>query len=97
MNLPSILFGVVISTLLGAAFHLLRGGGLGRLILYLVLGWVGFWAGQILAMQLGWGFGTLGSLHLGTAILTGLVFLGIGYWLSLVEVERRQDHTRPHR
>jgi hypothetical protein len=53
MSLPSILFGVLLSTLYGAAFHLWRGGGLGRLVLYLVLGWIGFWAGQILASSLG--------------------------------------------
>jgi hypothetical protein len=94
MNVPSILFGVVVSTLLGAAFHLLRGGGLGRLALYLILSWVGFWSGHILGAQTGWSFGTLGPLHLGNAVSAALVFLGVGYWLSLVEVERRQDRTQ---
>ena len=89
MSLPTLLFGFLISTLMGAVFHLLRGGGAGRLILYLILGWAGFWAGHFLASYFGWSFGSLGPLHLGVAVLVSLVFLGIGYWLSLVEVEAR--------
>ncbi len=88
MSLPSFLFGLLISTLYGAAFHLWRGGGAGRLALYIILGWAGFWIGQWLANQFSWTFASLGPLHLGMATLTSAIFLLIGYWLSLVEVER---------
>jgi hypothetical protein len=87
MKLPSILMGILISTLIGAAFHLLKGGGLGRLILYLLLGWVGFWTGQLAADQLGWNLWTIGQLHLGMAAAGSLLFLSIGHWLSLIDVE----------
>jgi uncharacterized membrane protein YeaQ/YmgE (transglycosylase-associated protein family) len=89
MSLPTLLFGFLISTLMGAVFHLLRGGGAGRLLLYLILGWVGFWVGHFLASYFGWTFGSIGPLHLGLAVLVSLIFLVIGYWLSLVEVEAR--------
>jgi hypothetical protein len=89
MTLPAIIFGVILSTLIGAAFHLFRGGGLGRLLLYLVLGWIGFWTGQFLAWQFGWSFASLGPLHLGMATIGSLVFLGVGHWLSLVEVDKK--------
>lgn len=89
MTLPSLLFGFLISTLYGAAFHLWRGGGAGRLSLYLLLGWAGFWVGHLLAGYWGWTFGSVGPLHLGLATLTSAIFLGVGYWLSLVETERR--------
>jgi len=89
MTLPAIIFGVILSTLIGAAFHLFRGGGLGRLLLYLVLGWIGFWTGQFLAGQFGWSFASLGPLHLGMATIGSLVFLGIGHWLSLAEVDKK--------
>jgi hypothetical protein len=89
MTVPALLFGMLISTLYGALFHLWRGGGVGRLILYLILGWAGFWIGQALANQLNWTFGSLGTLRLGMATLTSALFLGIGYWLSLVEVDRK--------
>ena len=88
MSLPSIILGCVISTLYGAIFHLWRGGGLGRLFLYLVLAWIGFWSGNALAAQLGWTFDSLGALHVGTASLGSVFFLLAGYWLSLVEVRR---------
>jgi hypothetical protein len=89
MSLPSFLFGFLISTLYGSAFHFWRGGGLGRLALYILLAWAGFWAGQFLAGRMGWTFGSLGPLHLGMATLVSLAFLALGYWLSLVEVARR--------
>jgi hypothetical protein len=85
MTLPSILIGIVISSLYGAAFHLWRGGGLGRLILYLILAWVGFWLGHLIGNALGWTFVSLGPLRLGTATLGAAITLGVGYWLSLVE------------
>lgn len=89
MPLPTLLFGVLISTLYGALFHLWRGGGAGRLSLYLILGWIGFWVGHALGQQLGWTFARLGILNLGMATLGSAICLGVGYWLSLVEVERK--------
>jgi len=89
MTIPVLLFGIVLSTLYGAAFHLWRGGGVGKLVLYLILGWLGFWIGHFLGNLLGWDFGTLGQLRLGMATLTAFVFLSIGHWLSQVEVERK--------
>ena len=89
MTLPALIIGILISTLYGAVFHLWRGGGMGRLILYLILAWAGFWIGQLLGDYFGWTFGSLGPLHLGAATLISGVFLGIGYWLSLVQVQRK--------
>lgn len=87
MTLPALLFGVLVSTLMGAAFHLWKGGGLGRLILYLILGWVGFWIGHVLGNALGWTFGSIGPLRLGMAVVAGLGVLAFGHWLSLVQSE----------
>lgn len=88
LTIPSILFGIVLSSLYGALFHLWRGGNLGRLILYLALSWVGFWGGQLLGAQLGWSFAQVGPLNAGMGTLGSLIFLGVGYWLSLVQVDR---------
>ena len=62
MTIPSFLIGLLISTLYGALFHIWRGGGLGRLFLFILLGWVGFWGGQVLGDVLGWAFLPLGPL-----------------------------------
>lgn len=85
MTIPSIIIGIVISSLYGVAFHLWRGGGLGRLILYIVLAWIGFWIGHIIGNSQDWTFVSLGPLRLGTATLGAIITLGFGYWLSLVE------------
>jgi hypothetical protein len=89
MTLPSLLLGAVVSSLFGAVFHLLRGGGLGRLLLYMILSWVGFWAGHALASHFNWNFDRLGGLHIGTACVFSIIFLVGGYWLSLVEVQKK--------
>lgn len=85
MSIPAYLFGFVVSTLYGAAFHLWRGGAAGRLLLYLILSWAGFWIGHFLGAALDWSFIKVGTLYLGMASAGSLIFLGVGYWLSQIE------------
>jgi uncharacterized membrane protein YeaQ/YmgE (transglycosylase-associated protein family) len=89
MSIPTLFLGLILSTLYGAVFHLWRGGNAGRLLLYLLLAWIGFWLGQLIGNYLHVSFDTLGQLHLITATLGSLLFLAIGYWLSLVQVENK--------
>lgn len=84
MTLPAFLLGVIISTLYGAIFHLWRGGNLGRLLLYIVLSWAGFWVGQFIAEKIHWYFLSFGPLHFGFATFISWIFLLIGHWLSKV-------------
>lgn len=88
MTLPALLFGIVLSSLYGALFHLWRGGGPGRILLYQVLAWAGFWAGHFGGIWLVWQFWTVGPLNVGPATLGSLLFLLVGHWLSLVEISR---------
>ena len=88
LTLPSLLLAFLISSLYGTLFHLVRDGGLGRLILYLTLSWLGFAAGQLVGFWRGWTFLGIGPLNLGMATIGSALFLGLGYWLSLVEVRR---------
>ena len=89
MTLPGLTLGVIVSAALGFAFHFWRGGGLGRLMLYQGLSWAGFWAGHAAAGALGWTIGQVGALRLGPGIVGSLLFLGVGYWLSLIKVDSR--------
>ena len=84
----SLILGLILSTLYGALFHFWRGGGSGRLVLYLALSWAGFLAGHFAATYLNINFEKVGELHVGMASLGSLVFILIGYWLSLGEMER---------
>jgi len=90
MTLPAFLFGFLVSTVLGAVFHLCKYGGFGRLLLYLVFGWVGFWIGHLVGNYLGWTFLSVGPLRLGMALLGSAVTLYAGYWLSLINREDPQ-------
>ncbi len=84
MTIPAVLFGMLVSTFVGAAFHLWKNGGIGRLILYVLLAWAGFWAGHLIGQVLDWTFFSIGPLHFGTALLGCCLFLGVGYWFSLI-------------
>jgi hypothetical protein len=85
MTIPSVLYGILFSTMYGAIFHLWKGGKFSRLLLYILLSWAGFWIGHILASLLGWTFLSIGPLHLGLATLFSALFLFVGHWLSLIK------------
>lgn len=91
MTLPAVLFGILVSTLMGAVFHLWKNGSFGRLLLYLILAWVGFWAGHLLGNRFGLTFGSVGPLRLGMGVLVGVGTLLAGHWLSLI----RQEEPNP--
>lgn len=84
MTIPAVLFGILVSTFVGAAFHLWKDGGLGRLILYVLLAWIGFWAGHLAGQLLGLTFFSVGPLRFGSALIGCALVLGVGYWFSLV-------------
>jgi hypothetical protein len=90
MTAPMVLFGFLLASFYGALFHLWKDGGLGRLILFVVLSWLGFIAGLLIGQQLGWTFWTVGKLHVGMASLTSLVFLIAGNWLSHIQTETKR-------
>jgi hypothetical protein len=89
MTNPAIIFGLVLASLYGSVFHLWRGGKIGRLLLYILFSEAGFWAGQAVGSYLGWNFATVGPLNAGMGTLGSVIFLFVGYWLSLVEVRRK--------
>jgi len=90
MTIPAFLFGFFIATFYGTIFHLWKDGGLGRLLLYVILSWAGFGVGQIAASLLGWSFMDVGPIHFGLATIGVVITLGVGYWLSLVQVQKTQ-------
>lgn len=87
MTFPAIVFSFFVAALFGSLLHLWRGGNLFRLILYLVLSVAGFFGGHFLAQALTIRFMKLGTINLGFGILGSLLTLGLGYWLSLVDLQ----------
>jgi len=84
-----LLFGLVLASIYGTAFHFWKGGSLGRLLLFLILAWVGFIGGDILGAVLKWDFAAVGPINTGMATFGSAVFLFVGEWLSRVEVTRK--------
>ncbi|HSM72125.1 MAG TPA: hypothetical protein VK851_11335 [Anaerolineales bacterium] len=87
MTVPALLFALLIALLYGSLYHLLRGGGFWRLVLYLVLSVLGFAIGHLIGLWRGWIFMPLGSLNLGMSSLGSLLILIIGDWLSRIETK----------
>lgn len=86
MSIVSYLFGFILSTLYGSLFHLWRGGGLGRLLFYITLSWVGFWVGHWAGKSFNLTFGKIGVIQVGSATFGAVACLFIGYWLSLIRI-----------
>jgi hypothetical protein len=85
MTLPLALFALLIALLVGALFHVLRGGSGWRLLLYFALSILGFAVGQTLNMWRGWHLLTFGALDIGLGVIGSLIFLALGDWLSRFE------------
>ena len=89
MNTPILLLGFVVSTLYGAAFHFLTGGSLKRMLLYLVVSWIGFWVGHFVGGRLNYTFWSIGVLHAGMASVGSFLFLLIVFGFNLVKLQQR--------
>lgn len=86
MTLPTLLFALLIALLYGALYHLLRGGGFWRLVMYLGLSALGFAAGHLFGLWRGWVILPLGSLNLGMSTVGSILILLIGDWLNRFEM-----------
>lgn len=91
MTLPALIMGIVISTIYGVIFHLWKGGSAGRLLLYLILGWLGFWVGHTIGDRLDWSFQRVGPLNLGLASGLSILLLFLGDWLTKIETPENDN------
>ena len=87
MTFPAFILGCLIASIFGSAFHFWRGGKLGKLLLYNIFAWTGFWVGYLAGLLMGWKFIVVGPLNLGVSILFTIVFLFLGNWLSQIQTE----------
>jgi hypothetical protein len=86
MTIPSFLFALLIASLYGVLYHLIRGGGLGRMLLFLIVSWTGFALGHLVGVSQGWVLFPLGELNLGLSSLGSLILMTLGDWLSSLGV-----------
>lgn len=86
MTLPALLFALIVALFYGASYHLIRGGGFWRLILYFCLSVIGFAAGHLVGIWRGWLFLPIGALNFGLSSVGSILLLVLGDWLSRVEM-----------
>ena len=85
MTVPTLLLGLIIALAYGALYHIVRGGGVWRLVFYAVLSVAGFVVGHLIGLWRGWVFFPIGALNLGMSSLGSLAVLLLGDWLSRIE------------
>lgn len=90
MTLPAFLFGILVSTLMGALFHLWKGGSLFDMLIDVFVSLVGFWLGHLAGVSAGLSIGTVGPLRLGSAVVGAIIFLSLGYWLFQEEPQQKE-------
>jgi hypothetical protein len=86
MTLPTFLLALLIATFYGTFYHLLRGGSVWRLLLYLGLSIIGFVIGHLFGVWRHWFLIPIGSMNLGLSSIGSILLLVLGDWLSRVEV-----------
>lgn len=72
---PTLIFGFVLATFLGALFHLILGGDSRRLAAYLLASWLGFVLGHVIGLLFGIEIFSLGPLRAGMAVAGSLFAL----------------------
>jgi hypothetical protein len=85
MTLPTLLFALLLVLLYGSLYHLVRGGGFGRLLLCFLLSLFGFAMGHLVGLWRGWLWFPVGSINLGLSSLGSLLILVFGDWLTRIE------------
>ncbi len=94
MTLPGAFLGFLIATACGLAFHLVRGGSLSRLGLYVFTAWVSFAVGQLVSQWLDWTAWRVGSLNLFPALLATVIGLVVAAVLAGPKPVIRASQTK---
>jgi hypothetical protein len=76
MPSPTVIFAFILATIYGTLFHLVVGGDVRRLALYLLAGWLGFALGHLLGVMLGVEILRVGPLRALSAT--------VGAWTALI-------------
>lgn len=85
---PTTIFGFILATLFGAAFHILVGGDARRLALFLLAGWIGFGAGHLIGVLFTINIFNIGTLRIATATLGAILAL-VGTHVLTTDTNRR--------
>ncbi len=79
---PIFVFAFVIATMFGLAFHVIMGGNVRRMVLFIVTGWLGFLLGQYIGGYLGITLFKIGVVHLLPASVGAIALLMFAHILT---------------
>lgn len=97
MTVPGIYLGLLVSSGLSLVFHLLRGGAVSRLLLYLVAGWFSFFLGHFVGEWIDLRLWRVGPINMFPALLAALIGLFAASILAGPESKVRPPRARRHR
>lgn len=80
---PTFTLGVILATLLGAAFHVVVGGDVRRLAAMLLASWFGFALGHFIGVALGINLFNIGVLRVFPAVISALICVSLVFALTL--------------
>ena len=82
MPSPSIVLAFILATLYGAGFHVIFGGDIRRLALFLISGWLGFSLGQVFGGIVGIKLFGIGPINTFAATLGAGIALLVTHFLT---------------
>lgn len=91
MTIPTLVLAILIASLYASLYHLIRGGGIGRLTIFLLLSWMGFASGHYVGIRVDWLLFPLGQLNLGMSTIGSLILLILGDWVTRI----KKDTSHP--
>lgn len=93
MTLIGALFGLLVATLCGLGFHLLFGGSIRRLVLFVSTAWISFFVGHFLGMLLKWEYWRLGSINFFASLLATVLGLTAALILAGPETSNNEPQA----
>ena len=81
MITPSFVFSSLLASFWGAAFHFWKGGSGGRLVVNLILSWIGFFLGNWVGTSWDISFLMIGPISGGFGSLGSLILLFFSNWI----------------
>lgn len=85
MTAPAFVFSALLATLIGALFHFWKGGSGSRLAMMLILAWVGFFLGYLVAKSTGLEFLMIGPISGGMGAIGSILLLLLANFFSRLD------------
>ena len=85
MTAPALIYSVILATFLGSIFHFWKGSGSGKLLLNLILSWVGFYLGHLVGSSWDVDFLMIGPVYGGFGAGGSILLLFLGSYLSQLD------------